>query len=95
MAEEGEVPLSQDAIATLSGPALAANKFWIQTGPSGVLIAFSEQALVGMDFQFRGAVILSYPDAIDLKNILTEALARFEQHPEHGEKPKGEGDGNR
>lgn len=71
---EASKKLPPDAVATLRGPAVAANRFYVVPGDAGVRVAFSEQTLDGMEFEFRAAVILSRKDAQDLWRLLGEAL---------------------
>ena len=77
--EEPPAPPSQERQATLGGPAVAANKFYVILGASGVRVAFSERAAPDLDFHFRAAVLLSYPDATELKNLLARMLAPVEK----------------
>lgn len=71
--------IEPDQKVTLEGPALSANRFFIQLMPNGVRVAFSERAAEGLDFQFRTAVLISYQDAIELKNLLLKLLAPIEE----------------
>jgi hypothetical protein len=63
----------QEMLVALSGPALLANRFFINISPNGVRIAFAEQdgpqAAV-----FRSAVILSFQDAYSLSSVIKQLL---------------------
>lgn len=62
-----------------SGPAPAANRFFINVNSSGVRIAFTEQVPNSGKNYFRCAAVLSVGDAIQLHNVLRKLLAPFEQ----------------
>lgn len=69
--------LPEDELKSLmSGPAFYSNKMYVTTG-NVVRISFSE-ALEGVPPQFRTAVVLSLPDALDLRNLLQKMLEPFE-----------------
>ncbi|MGD9544983.1 MAG: hypothetical protein AB7F41_17115 [Methylocystis sp.] len=62
-----------------SGPAPAANRFYIVVGPGGVRIAFAEEPRPGKPSHFRSAVMLPHQDAIKLANLLKTMLATLEE----------------
>lgn len=61
-----------------SGPAYAANRFFVFLQPGGVRITFAEQPKPDKSSLFRAAVMLSHQDAINLANILKTMLAPIE-----------------
>jgi hypothetical protein len=68
----------KEVAAAYAGPALLANRFFINTGPSGARLAFAEQGSPDAEPQFRAAVILSYQDAIELVDVLKTMLGPIE-----------------
>ena len=62
-----------------SGPAPAANRFFINVNSAGVRIAFTEQVPNSSKNYFRCAAVLSVGDAIQLHKVLRNLLAPFEQ----------------
>jgi hypothetical protein len=62
-----------------SGPAPAANRFYVVIGPGGVRIAFAEEPRAGKSSHFRSAVMLPHQDAIKLANLLKTMLAPLEE----------------
>lgn len=61
-----------------SGPAFAANRFFVTIGPAGVRIAFTEQWKDDVTPEFRCAAIVPISDAIQLKDLLTRVLSSLE-----------------
>ena len=51
---------------------------FVTTLSAGARIAFMEQLGEKVSPQFRTAVILAYPDAVALRDLLTRQLAAFE-----------------
>jgi hypothetical protein len=74
---------NEEMLMAFSGPALAVNRFIITIGIHGVRIAFAEQSPDGPPAQFRTAVMLPFPDAINfyklLQDLLKEPEAAFEK----------------
>ena len=60
------------------GPAIAANRYFINVGPAGVRIAFTEQRPPSPPI-FRSAVMLAHQDAVNLKNLLVVLLKDVEE----------------
>ena len=57
-----------------SGPAKAANRFYVSIGVGGMRIAFAEQHDPDMAPKFRTAVLLPMPDALALRDLLNGSL---------------------
>jgi hypothetical protein len=64
-----------------AGPAYNTNKMFASNMPTGLRLSFCEMRTPeGHDLQVRTAVLISYPDAASLRNLLTrqlEALQSF------------------
>lgn len=81
MAEEvgyKTISAAESGIA-FEGPALLANRFFVHLWPAGARITFAEQGLPDQPPIFRSAVLLSYQDAIELKNLLQSMLRPVEE----------------
>jgi hypothetical protein len=63
---------------SFAGPAFNSNKFYATNLETGVRLAFAEQLGSKVPTQFRTAVILSYRDAIGLRDLLARQLATIE-----------------
>lgn len=76
MATKKEDVSAEEMALSYSGPAIVSNKFYIAVGPTGVRVTFAE----GQNgaFHFRSAIMLSFQDAIALKDILGELLIPIE-----------------
>ena len=71
-------PEITELAVSMDGPTAYANRFVANGTQAGVRIAFME-ALQGLDsLKFRAAVLMSYQDAIDLKNLLAELVEPIE-----------------
>jgi hypothetical protein len=68
--EEMQVPFS--------GPAIFANKIYVTSAPTGIRLAFGEQYGDKVEPVFRAAVMLAFPDAESLRDLLTRTLERIE-----------------
>ncbi|MCI0564218.1 MAG: hypothetical protein MN733_37560 [Nitrososphaera sp.] len=78
MAEETR-PLNEEELKiAFEGPAILANRCLLTLGNDGVRIAFTEQDR-DKQLHFRSAVLLSIPQAISLKNTLTNLLREVEE----------------
>ena len=66
--EEMQVPFS--------GPAIFANKIYLTSAPTGIRLAFGEQYGDKVEPVFRAAVMLAFPDAESLRDLLTRTLER-------------------
>lgn len=64
--------------AAFSGPAIAANRFFVTVGPGGIRIAFTEQWSDDTLPEFRCAAMLPIEDAIELKDLLERLLRPLE-----------------
>jgi hypothetical protein len=62
----------------MSGPAPFCDRFVVIRNQVGMRIAFLEKDITGAMPHFRGAVMLSYPDAIELRNLLDNLLKPIE-----------------
>jgi hypothetical protein len=62
-----------------SGSAVNSNKFYVTGLSNGMRIAFCE-GVPDIPVQFRTAVMLAYPDAISLRDLLTVTLKDIEAH---------------
>lgn len=68
-------PVSEEEMRTIfSGPALAANKIYVTVSPAGVRLTFCEQWGKVVPATFRTAVLMSFPDAIALSDLLARQL---------------------
>jgi hypothetical protein len=67
-----------ELIASFYGPALHTNKMIASNLSAGIRITFMEQFGEKVTAQFRTAVLLSYPDALALRNLLTRQLREIE-----------------
>ncbi len=72
-------PTKSEMDAMMSGSAIYANRFVALTTPSGVRVAFMETAPDSDEFLFRSAVLLSYQDAIELRNLLSGIVEPVEK----------------
>ncbi len=80
-------PVPQDELdVSFSGPAPAANRFFINIGPTGVRIAFTEQVPNSSKNYFRSAATLSIIDATQLHQVLSKMMATYEQAVERAQK---------
>ena len=71
-------PEITELAVSMDGPTVYANRFVANGTQAGVRIAFME-ALQGLDsLKFRAAVLMSYQDAIELKNLLAELVEPIE-----------------
>lgn len=77
----GEQPGISDAElrTAFAGPAVAANRIYITTTSLGLRIAFAEQNGEKVAPAFRTAIVLSFQDAISMKDLLTRLLADVER----------------
>jgi len=66
----------EEMVVAFSGPAPLANRFFITIGSSGARIAFAEQVGEKVPPAFRTAVLLPFPDAQSLVEILGALLKR-------------------
>lgn len=64
--------------ASFSGPAVHSNKMYVSPMGAGARISFMEQVGDVVPPEFRVAVLLSYPDAIALRDLLTRQLEKIE-----------------
>jgi hypothetical protein len=64
--------------ASFSGPAFNSNRFYSSTVSAGLRIAFMKQHGKAVSPIFRTAVLLSFPDAIALRNLLIRQLKDVE-----------------
>lgn len=64
--------------AAFAGPAFHSNKMYVSNLATGTRIAFMEQHGKKVSPQFRTAIILAYPDAIALRDLLTRQLKDIE-----------------
>ncbi len=60
-----------------SGPAVAANRSYVSLSSGGARLAFTEQQGKSLPV-FRNAVMLSFQEAIALKNVLADLLKDIE-----------------
>ena len=83
MAEEkkdAESPASmsdEEMQVPFGGPAIFANKIYLTSAPIGIRVAFGEQYGDKVKPVFRAAVMLAYPDAESLRDLLTRTLERI------------------
>ena len=70
---------SSEIQAAFAGYAAHVDRFIVTTNQAGVRIGFLEADTVSRNAHFRAAVILSYPDAIELAKLLRSMLADVEK----------------
>ena len=68
--------------AAFVGPAIHSNRFIVTTSQAGVRIGFLEKDHGSSDALFRSAVLLSYPDAIELSKLIRSMLTDVEKQIE-------------
>lgn len=84
MANEKAAPDIQSGVpademrAAFSGIAVHSNKVYATNTSGGVRLAFMEMLGDTVPPQFRSAVLLSYPDALSLRDLLSRQLKDFE-----------------
>ena len=73
------VPVSdEDVRASFAGPAFHTNKMFLTIVQAGVRLAFMEALGDKVPPSFRTAIVLSFPDAIALRDLLTRQLKDIE-----------------
>jgi hypothetical protein len=84
-------PMTEAELSTaFSGPAYNTNKIFASNMPTGLRLSFCEMRTPeGHDLQFRTAILISYPDAVSLRNLLTRQLEAL-QSVVAGEQKKNE-----
>ena len=84
-------PVSPEELdVSFSGPAPAANRFFVNLSAGGVRIAFTEQVPNSSKNYFRSAAVLSVGDAIELHKVLRNLLAPFEQAVDQAQKEEAQ-----
>lgn len=78
----GTVVHSSEIRAAFEGPAVYADRFIVTTNQAGLRIGFMETDNRGSPAHFRTAVILSYPDAIELSKLIRSLLTDIEKQIE-------------
>jgi len=89
-------PIPEEEMRTIfSGPAVASNKIYITISAAGVRLTFCEQQGKVVPPVFRTAVLLSFPDAFALRDLLAKHLEKieFKQEVEVKRKDDGQKDG--
>lgn len=71
---------------TLSGPAFHSNRLFCSTVAAGLRITFAEQLGERTAPAFRAAIIIAFPDAIALRDLLTHQLKEIEPQIKEMEK---------
>jgi hypothetical protein len=75
MAEVLDASVSEaDLRAAFSGPAISSNKIFVTRTVGGIRIAFTEQYVATYAPEFRTAVMLSFEDAMQLRDLLINQL---------------------
>ncbi len=69
--------LEEECKIAYSGPAVAANRSYVSLSSSGARLAFTEKQGKSLPV-FRNAVMLSFQEAIALKNVLADVLKDIE-----------------
>jgi hypothetical protein len=69
--------LEEECKIAYSGPAVAANRSYVSLSSGGARLAFTEQQGKSLPV-FRNAVMLSFQEAIALKNVLADLLKDIE-----------------
>jgi hypothetical protein len=65
--------------ASFSGPAVHSNRVFATMTGGGLRLAFMEQLGEAGEMHFRAAVLLPYPDALELRDLITRQLAEIEK----------------
>jgi hypothetical protein len=90
MAEKTETKIPpEDLREIFSGPAVQANRVFLTMTGAGARLTFTE---IFPDFSgplFRAAVLLSYPDALALRDLITRQLADIERDLKNFEEEAG------
>ena len=83
-------PMTEAELTTaFSGPAYNSNKMFASNMPTGIRLSFCEMRTPeGHDLQFRTAVLISYPDAVSLRDLLTGQLDAFQSFAGSTRDPK-------
>ena len=74
---------NKQLVQAFVGPAAHSNRFYIIVQPSGLRIAFMEAFKPMVEPVFRSAVLMSYEDALALRDLLTRQLATVTPKTEH------------
>ena len=67
----------EEMLVPFGGPAIFANKIYLTSAPTGIRVSFGEQYGDKVKPVFRAAVMLAYPDAESLRDLLTRTLERI------------------
>jgi hypothetical protein len=67
-----------DLQIVFSGPAVAANKIFVTLSSAGIRLTFTEQRNPKVAPVFRTAALVSIPDAISLRDLLSKVLREIE-----------------
>ncbi len=76
--EERVLVSDEDVRASFAGPAFHSNKVYLSMTAAGARIAFMEQLGDKVAPVYRTAVILSYADALALRDLITRQLRQIE-----------------
>ena len=78
-AAEKHIPVSDEELrASFAGPAFHSNKMFLTMTAAGARIAFMEQVGDKVPPVYRTAVLLSYLDAVSLRDLITRQLKNIE-----------------
>ena len=78
--------------AAFSGPAIFTNKMYATNTPAGVRLAFCEwYPQEGIKPQVRTSILISYPDVVAFRDLLTRQLHGMEFLEIKPEEPKKDG----
>ena len=72
--------------AAFAGPAFHSNKIYLSMMQGGARVAFMEQQGAAVSPTFRTAVLLSYPDVLALRDLITRLLSEIEPQIKEAEK---------
>lgn len=76
----GPVPVSEEDLrAAFSGPAVRSNKIFLSMTEGGVRLAFMEQHGDVVLPVFRAAVLLSFQDALSLRDLIARQLEGLQE----------------
>lgn len=80
-AKQGKPKITDNNLSsTFDGPALHTNKIFMSNFAGGTRLTFMEQMGDQIPPTYRTAVFLSYPDAIELRDLLARQLQEVESH---------------
>lgn len=91
-AEPARKELPQEELdVAYAGPAILANKFYVSITAGGARIAFCELQKAGTMPIFRSAIVVPFPDAIALADLIKDLISKNVHMVVENELPEGFG----